>query len=288
MKPTPPPRLSVLQAPKADVGVIFRRGPSKRVEVVRWDMRHDRLERGQWFKGRIYTRRSDLSPDGQLLVYFASKFNSKTINDREYTYAWTAVSRPPWLTALALWPKEDCWWGGGMFTAKRELLLNHRPAEAEPHPKHKPRGLVIVPNVEARGEDDPLYTRRLERDGWKCTQVWDFEWGGYGLFYQTRVPEHRERKHPQFPFAIRMERRLDGLTYSERFSIRGSGQTFTLPNGRVEWVDWDSRGRAFVLAEGRLLVADVTSAGPGQFEVVEDFAAHSFEERESPATAARW
>src|SRR5688572_9568297 len=108
-RPTPPPRLALLFASHADVAVIFRRGPSKRVEVIRWDTARDTFERGQWFHGRIYERRSDLSPDGALLVYFASKFDRVTRSDRHYTNAWTAVSRPPWLTALALWPKGDCW-----------------------------------------------------------------------------------------------------------------------------------------------------------------------------------
>jgi hypothetical protein len=36
--------------------------------------------------------------------------------DASYTYAWTAVSKPPWLTALGLCPKGNCWDGGGLFT----------------------------------------------------------------------------------------------------------------------------------------------------------------------------
>ncbi|HEY7234607.1 MAG TPA: hypothetical protein VH539_10685 [Gemmatimonadaceae bacterium] len=93
MRATPPPRLDILQASKAAVAVLFRRGPSKYVEVIRWDMRRDEFERGHWFKGRIYVARSDLSPDGELLVYFALKKNPETIRS-DYTYAWTAVSRP--------------------------------------------------------------------------------------------------------------------------------------------------------------------------------------------------
>ena len=67
------------------------------------------------FKGRIYERRCDLSPDGQLLGYFAA--------DRLSGFGtWTAVSRPPFLTALALWPKGDAWGGGAFFQDSCNLL----------------------------------------------------------------------------------------------------------------------------------------------------------------------
>src|SRR4051794_20213611 len=105
--PTADARLQVLLARAAPVGLILRRGPSKWVQLVKWDTAADRFEPGQWFHGRLYERRGDLSPDGRLFVYFASKFTGLTLADREYTYAWTAVSRPPYLTALALWPKGD-------------------------------------------------------------------------------------------------------------------------------------------------------------------------------------
>jgi hypothetical protein len=58
----PPPRLSVLLASEAPVGVVLRRGPNKLVRMVVWDRANDKFEPGQWFVGRIYTDRSDLSP----------------------------------------------------------------------------------------------------------------------------------------------------------------------------------------------------------------------------------
>jgi hypothetical protein len=123
------------------------------VQLIKWDTNTDTFEPGQWFNGRIYERRSDLSPDGSLLIYFAQKITARSIEEREYTYAWTAISRPPFLTALALWPKGDCWHGGGLFEDGKTVLLNHKPQVAKPHEKHKPRGLRVIPNPNAHGED---------------------------------------------------------------------------------------------------------------------------------------
>lgn len=134
----PPCRLFMIMARHAKMAVIFRRGPSKWTQLIKWDTKTDTFEFGQWFKGRIYEKRCDLSPKGDYLIYFVSKINKKTIVDSEYTYAWTAVSKPPWLTALALWPKGDCWHGGGLFENDSTLMLNHRPNVAKPHPQHVP------------------------------------------------------------------------------------------------------------------------------------------------------
>lgn len=53
---------------------MFRRGPSKRVQILKWDMETDTFTPGQWFNGGIYERRCDVSPDGQPLIYFAAKY----------------------------------------------------------------------------------------------------------------------------------------------------------------------------------------------------------------------
>src|SRR6185369_10123233 len=176
-----PCRLFVILARSAPVGVVFRRGPSKWVQLIKWNTDDDSFEPGQWFHGRIYERRCDLSPTGSRLIYFASKLNKRTLEDPEYTYAWTAISRPPSFTALALWPKGDCWHGGGLFETNRTIWLNHRPDAAKPHPEHKPKGFKVLPNPQAYGEDGPIYARRLIRDGWVQTRegnypLTDREW----------------------------------------------------------------------------------------------------------------
>ena len=69
-----PARLHVILAREAPKAVVFRKGPSNRVCTVGWDLEHDTFTPGQWLKGRIYEYRSDLSPDGELLLYFAADF----------------------------------------------------------------------------------------------------------------------------------------------------------------------------------------------------------------------
>lgn len=65
-EPIPSTRLYSIVARDAPVAVVFRRGPTRQVEVLRWDLRSDRVTAGQWLKGRIYERRCDLSPGGRL------------------------------------------------------------------------------------------------------------------------------------------------------------------------------------------------------------------------------
>lgn len=272
------------------MAVIFRRGPSKHVEIIRWDVSRDTFERGHWFHGRIYEKRSDLSPDGELLVYFASKFTRQTLADREYTYAWTAVSRAPWLTALALWPKGDCWWGGGLFVAKRTLWLNHRPGEATPHPAHRPSLLRVEPNPDAHGEDEPIYTRRLERDGWALRKEWSTEWQGLRPGFRTITPEERVKRQPSGTrsVAIVLERRIDGLKYRERFELDGIDDRPELPPGPLDWLDWDAQGRLIALSGGRVWAAEVADGRVDRFRELLDLRADRPVEREPPPYAQHW
>ena len=69
-----PARLHVILARQAAKAVVFRRGPSQQVCTLGWDLETDTFTMGQWLKGRIYEYRSDLSPDGELMIYFATDF----------------------------------------------------------------------------------------------------------------------------------------------------------------------------------------------------------------------
>jgi hypothetical protein len=253
--PTPsiPCRLYVLLARSAPVGVVFRRGPTKWVQLIKWDTDADSFEQGQWFNGRIYERRCDLSPDGSKLIYFASKLNSHTLNDSEYTYAWTAISKPPYFTALALWPKGDCWHGGGLFEDNRTVWLNHKPEVTKPHPEHKPRGLKIIPNPQACGEDEPVYKRRLIRDGWVLKKEGSYRYARGG--WQTEQSQVWQKVNQANGLTLVMELvemnfSKVGGPYVEQFSLIKDG--LAIPVGLADWADWDYCNRLVVARKGKL------------------------------------
>lgn len=134
----PAPRLFVIMAKHAHVAVVIRRGPSSWAQLTLWNTDRDEFTEGAWFHGRIFAEKCDLSPNGELFVYAAykgSRFQTP------YTDSWTAVSRPPWLHALALWPMGTTYGGGGRFVDDRRLLLRGAGAA---HPDHPAHGLEIV------------------------------------------------------------------------------------------------------------------------------------------------
>lgn len=146
-------------AREASVAAILRRGPTKWVQVIAWNTRRDTFTDGAWFKGRIYAEKCDVSPDGNLLVYFCHK-GVKLGTD--YTDSWTAVSRLPWLDALALWPSGTTYGGGGRFVENRKLMLR-TGLEPRTHRDHPVRGLEIVPG------SPPLHCSTEEVDGAEWT-----------------------------------------------------------------------------------------------------------------------
>ena len=156
-----PPRLHVLLARDAPTAVVVRRGPSKTVCAIGWDRKRDTFEVGQWMRARIYEKRSDLSPDGKHLIYFAMNGRwSSTVKG-----AWTAISRAPYLHAVTLLAKGDCWNGGGLFVDDKTYWLN----DGYGHAVLEDTG-EVKRGAPARGsyggEDWGVYFPRLLRDGW--------------------------------------------------------------------------------------------------------------------------
>src|SRR5215471_13433178 len=108
-------RLFVILAREAHKAIIFRRGPSNWVRLIVWNTDNDTFEYGQWFKGRVYEEKCDLSPNGTKLIYFAAKHYKRFDLKAEYKNYWTAISKPPYFTALAMWPEITTYGGGGLF-----------------------------------------------------------------------------------------------------------------------------------------------------------------------------
>lgn len=151
-----PCRLFVITARSAPLAVILRRGPSDWYHLILWNTRTDAFTNGAWIRGRIYEEKCDLSSDGKLFLYFILQGNRHRTS---YTHAWTAVSRPPWSTALALWPQGTTYGGGGRFTGDRSLTVRtYDPPQA--HPDHPPRGLKV-----RSGNPDCRVSASIDHDG---------------------------------------------------------------------------------------------------------------------------
>jgi hypothetical protein len=287
-----PARLFCILARKEPRAVILRRGPSRWVQLILWHTDRDEFEYGQWFHGRIYERRCDLSPDGRLFVYFASKFNASTVRDRVYTYAWTAVSRPPYFTALALWPKGDCWAGGGLFEDNRSMMLNHGSYQATPHPDHGPRGLKVTPNPHTHGEDGPIYFRRLARDGWQQVQEPVMPYVGGNQGWRTEKPGIWEKPSPDGTLTLIMtwtgiNFEAFGGPYQLTFSIRQKKGTPIPVSSHATWADWDQRGRLVCAEQGRLAEARLQK-GEVTLDVIADFNDRKPEAIKPPDWASDW
>lgn len=252
MKPKPTARLHVILAREAPVAVVIRRGPAKHVCTVLWNRRTDEFTLGQWLRGRIYEDRCDLSPDGRYLIYFA--FDGRT--HREHGPSWTAVSRAPWLKAIALYPKGNTWGGGGYFTGARTYWLDsdHR---------------CVLDTKEVRRDLTAVYP-----------QIWHDRWAEAGWTFREELDAAgdkvrlREKELPR-GWILRF-RPLAGYELEHARSKR----LRQFPG--CEWAEFEEK-RLVWAEKGCLLAAALDrEAGVGSPTLLHDFNPMKFEAREAP------
>jgi hypothetical protein len=287
-------RLYVLLARRAPVGVVFRRGPSGKVLLIKWNLKQDTFEAGQWLKGRIYERRGDLSPDGDLLIYLAAKYNLPL-------RTWTAISKPPYLKALALWKNSGTWGGGGLFESSKQIQLNHRSYRMVLEEGFSlPKSMSVQPLGEhsGSGEDDPIWSTRLARDGWKLTQ-WSQQTKDdreAKVWIEYDPPIVWEKPHPYWPkkYVLKMSRlgisEKDGPWHVIDHDLIGpDGNIGSI--GRSEWADWAPNGDLLFSQSGCLyrLSPEKQRFGPIESSrIIGDFNSLSFEPIVAPAESSVW
>lgn len=231
----PNARLAVLLAKDAPVGVVFRRARTKLVQIVCWNRETDHFESGRWFKGRIYADRSDISPDGRHLIYFAIGGVAWAIPATGGT--WTAISEIPSLTARALWGQGDTWAGGGVFTSNNSFWLY---ADGNTFRIRDESGL-------RRESLDPGFSR-MERDGW------DQEVAVAILSTRSRL-------------AADGHLRKTGRSTGHELELPGE---LRLKFSHWEWADWD-RTRLVWAEGGALRTATLNQQGLGDATTLYDF-----------------
>jgi len=259
------------------------------VLTIAWDTKTHDFRMGQWFKGRIYEHRCDLSPSGEKLIYFAAKH-------RAPLFTWTAVSRPPFLTALAMWPKGDAWGGGGLFKTERTISLNHPKGQSALADGFKlPRSMSVEPcgAYSGRGEDDPILSQRLRRDGWKLKQAaegWENK-PTSRIWYEPSKKETWTRSRGVWTLEMSIVgiHERDGPWYVLRHRVMDTQGNVALDLGRSDWADWSQSGELLFAREGRIYrIAAADRSTFGVPEELIDLRNVKFEAIVPPPEATLW
>ncbi len=249
-----PARLHILLAKDTKVGLVIRRGPSKSVCTVLWNRDRDKFKLGQWMRGRVYERRSDLSPNGSRFIYFAmnGRWESETKG------SWTAISRVPYLKATSLFAKGDCWHGGGLFLSDKEFWLNdgydgygHKELKAA---RDVRRNAHYHPPGFFGGECLTVYYNRLQRDGWVMSKD---EYQGATLF-EKKLPKSWLLRKLAF---AEIDAPPGRGCYWDAHELRHESTDTVLAFPEWEWADFVD-GRLVWASEGQLRAARL---GRGKF-----------------------
>jgi hypothetical protein len=259
-------RLYGLLARDVPKGVLLRRGPTRRVQLILWHTDNDTFEEGQWFHGRIYEHSSDLSPDGSLFLYLARKNQTPEWEASRTTHQWTAISRPPYYTALALWPIGDEWDGGGMFLDNRTVWLCHQPEHLK-HQQHKK--LTLQASFRPS-----RFSEKLIRNGWSIED--------------TRQHAIVYKDHPDHQYRLVNEYFREAGSSIEKLSYLVNNKTNEqhLINDAT-WLDWDHQGRLVFTRDGKLF-ATKDPAIPYEVEMIADFNGNTPKGIIAPDWAHQW
>lgn len=270
-----PPRIYCLPATEAPVAAVFRRGPSEWAHVGRWDLARNQYEPGGWLRGRIFPRRSDISPDGRWLCYFAHKKQAQW----EHGETYIAVSKLPWLTALYACATCGTWTRGYYFApSERQGSL---PNGSLPIPYDlKPLPIEQFANERRRGwsetPDSPLRSAGGYWDEHRNARVQKLQPNGDRLLCLESIG----RAGGEFGTA----QAVDGLRVM--YALEADGDVEILED--VQWADWNRQGQLLVATRSGKLQVRVLQKHSFKVAFEIDLAFLEPEPTEAPDWAQRW
>ena len=244
------PRIYCIPATQAPVVAVFRRGPSNWAHIGRWDLAAWRYEPGAWLGGRIFPRRSDLSPDGRYLCYFAHKPSATW----EHGEAYVALSKLPWLTAVHAFGTCGTWTRGYYFT--EDGSRDNVPMEPLPIPY----GLRSISVVQFANERRRGWTEAEDSPPRDHSDAWDERRNAR----MRKLQPHGARVLCVESVGVAggefgVDQSVDGLAV--RYSLEFNGDLELLDD--LQWADWSRAGQLLVATRSGLLqVRSLDSASP--------------------------
>ena len=270
-----PARLHLLIPRNNSNGIVIRRGPSKQVCILNWDRNTNKFTVSQWLKGRIYERRSDISPSGKYWIYFA--MNGKW--QSEVKGSWTAIAKVPWLKAIELLSKGDCWHGGGLFIDDKSYWLNDGYGHESVFTSNKiTRNKSYQPGNQYGGECLNVYYNRLQRDGWKSIDKKNNgQWHSLSIFEKQLPHEWKIYKicHAQLNPPLGK-----GCYWDEHELHNYIGTVFS--QDKWEWADLVDNALVFA-EDGCLYKIKVENRNDlSEANLLHDFNGYKFENKQAP------
>jgi hypothetical protein len=260
MTQTPPPRLHVIPARSAPVAAVLARGPSSWFQVLRWELDAGLVEPGAWIHATIYPRRCDISPDGRLLCSFILASRPPPFD------SYFAVSRLPWLTALAAWRVGSTYAAACQFHPDGTLALGFPPETPPDHGSYPGRLGSLTPHPP--GGRDVWATAAVVhelRRGWRIVGEDDAR-EAVAVTPAAGAAIVIERDRPSGEFALELvhaghDHRGGWVEGAEVHYVVRAGERRALAEG-VTWADWDAAGRLLVAtADGAIEVREDSTGG---------------------------
>jgi hypothetical protein len=230
-----PPRIFCIPARAAPIVAVLRRGPSRWFHVGRWDLANRVYESGAWFRGRLFPQKCDVSPDGRWFAYSAHMPNAQWRAGTIYE----AISRLPWLHALAAWE------AGSTYT--RGVHFADEPGESDLGPPDMGNASPCLEKFALR-VNGPAQFAVERRHGWSEADssqprdpkdAWD-----------ERRTVRMKKRRPNGSASLQVEgsyaafRDIPHLREPPLYSLTERNEMELLE--AVQWADWDGQGRLLV------------------------------------------
>lgn len=301
-----PARLTCLVAIDANKAVVLREKPHRRFQALLWEFNEDVVSPGQWLNAKIDTRRCDVSPDGSLMVIGAIDYRRRPPHKRvidpetKDIREWTAISRPPYFSALTLFECTFFYGSGGVWLDNNYLIAfgDYSNAHISAIPEHVGLAGGFVP-----------WEMKFLLGGWAWEGVRGCEVSENvrKLFSQARLQESRSEKISAFYNALfqfsseingdRFQQRHSILSkqidrtkiwhsmYPDRYWLTLDEKVLELPF-EIDWADFSDEGVLKLAGKGCLWTWP--GAPFGEPALITDLTPNKFENVKAPDWALQW
>jgi hypothetical protein len=251
------PRILGIIALHAPVVAVIRRGPTDWMHVSRWDLRTRRL-----------ASRHDLPAAVRPVARrpLVHVLRAEGLAKWELGATYIAISRLPWLTALAAWGIGSTWTRGMQFVQDRSVQDVDEPDLGDLAAVRERYGLRLTRADSFAMERRRGWTETAETPPRAPDDAWDERRG-------DRIVMERPRPNASGSDRLTVRgtyaaiRELHGRRTDLRYELRTGD--LTRPLEHVQWAEWDPDGRLLVATDdGRLQIRDVVD-GSLQWEANE-------------------